>query len=381
MVNDPEGTAFNAAGHVMGLPGYPHWEDLSPNSNVWERGPLACATDPCNQWLQADSFFSSIVHSTQEVIRQLRARQDRGILVISPLEVPLIELVEWVYEEEGALLYVLTPSSHSVGLDLDDPDWITLPSVTPPLSLEVGTRGSQWLLLGANVKASVIQEEEQLAYYKKEHPGFSAHLLSVNTVIQWAAPDTRGSLRQEKACFNLFQPLARVLTQLPLTADDLYTLVKSEVATSVNKLRRCITSLDTVGAADEDIVQEYQVRSCDIGVRVYTLFLILKIVLLSDYSVRSVRRIGEVHSHSTPHSSRACWGSRCASDADTTALLGRRRALDWINSNIHALLHHSNVLKRLGSAKSGFVSQSACNTQSECTLVCSILVSAAQSII
>lgn len=46
-MDDLEGVVFNAIHHVLPVSGFPHWKGADLYSNIWERGPLACTTDPC----------------------------------------------------------------------------------------------------------------------------------------------------------------------------------------------------------------------------------------------------------------------------------------------------------------------------------------------
>lgn len=62
-LDDPEGVVFNVTG-------FPHWDNADLASNIWERGPLACTTDPCGTPVLKEGFFSCITTSKKELLIQ-----------------------------------------------------------------------------------------------------------------------------------------------------------------------------------------------------------------------------------------------------------------------------------------------------------------------
>lgn len=144
-LSDLEGVTYNALNHIMKIPGFPHWKEVDVSSNIWERGPLACATDPCGFLIQKESFFAHIVLPELEVLERLRNEPPRNFhnLINFTNEQSLSFLVEYHYgRSEGDRDFILAPMSTNIGLDEEDPDWIPLPSVIPPLDLNRKPDGS-----------------------------------------------------------------------------------------------------------------------------------------------------------------------------------------------------------------------------------------------
>lgn len=86
----------------MHIQRYPHWEGADLTSNMWERGPLVCTTDPCGPRVLLNGFFSHITLEVKEVLERhiCDPRRDKSSLLISTKEQSLEELIQFIYTIE-----------------------------------------------------------------------------------------------------------------------------------------------------------------------------------------------------------------------------------------------------------------------------------------
>ncbi|CAG5001736.1 unnamed protein product [Parnassius apollo] len=138
-LRDREGEHFNALSHVIDCRGFPHWNETNPNSNMWERGPLACATDQCNTNLHLEGFLSIIVNEEREVMSKLaRSSLHNRCLILIPeaLGVSGVRELEEHITENAPLGIFLTVAKKEEIQELDSDNISILGSVIPPLSVK-----------------------------------------------------------------------------------------------------------------------------------------------------------------------------------------------------------------------------------------------------
>lgn len=172
------------------------------------------------------------------------------------------DLVTLHYQKpSGSRHHLLAPFRTTIGLEEDDTDWITLPSVIPPLNLEQAPTGSGWILIiiSEEVERRVLEERDFMVAFKEVRPGLSPHLLNVGSAAIWNAPLAHESLLQPSSCFNIFGFILRVLKTLPTGITELIRVVKEEMRDLAFKLRKVpILGTQATGVREEDMLIAYK---------------------------------------------------------------------------------------------------------------------------
>ncbi|CAG5019263.1 unnamed protein product [Parnassius apollo] len=114
-LRNPEGVLFNAAQHVLHGRGFPHWPDCDPNSNIWERGLLASATDQCQGYLHSEGFIANILRQEKDRLLRVEAGEvDSNILCVVAEDIndqTLWRIVTWVFNGVGKHILIF-PGAH-----------------------------------------------------------------------------------------------------------------------------------------------------------------------------------------------------------------------------------------------------------------------------